>query len=242
LRLVGLIAGNDEKRLHEQFADDRVHGEWFNPSPLLLAYIRQQAASELQLHAASSQQLRITKNPVSVASATRADFEEAFFDHVLKNDETLHGQLIYGFEWGDNGWAPPDDGEEYDEDDWYIDCELQAVEEFWHAVTGEKFVDSIGINFDAGLIGFICGPCNSQKRMGILEHLASIAWDLDCVGGGWFCFAMFHDGPKHIGIDLVQLHIAAFSRNTHAPPVELNYIFDPKDMRFDDYKGQEETE
>jgi hypothetical protein len=45
LELMGQIpdtsGGLMERAIHRRFADDRVRGEWFNPSPGLLAYIRE---------------------------------------------------------------------------------------------------------------------------------------------------------------------------------------------------------
>jgi len=41
LRLLATIPGSrdEESRLHRQFAEDRLYGEWFHPSPALLALI-----------------------------------------------------------------------------------------------------------------------------------------------------------------------------------------------------------
>jgi hypothetical protein len=45
LRLLGVIDGcrADEDKLHQRFAADRHHGEWFSPSPELSRYIEQNA-------------------------------------------------------------------------------------------------------------------------------------------------------------------------------------------------------
>ena len=43
LNLLGIIkkgGGKLEKDLHRTFSDDRIHGEWFTPSPRLLSYIQ----------------------------------------------------------------------------------------------------------------------------------------------------------------------------------------------------------
>lgn len=48
LRLVGLIAFGGyvlERTLHAMFADARLHGEWFEPTPELLAFIAENASS-----------------------------------------------------------------------------------------------------------------------------------------------------------------------------------------------------
>lgn len=38
LRVVKLLDGNHEARLHHEFAAHRLHGEWFSPAPELLAF------------------------------------------------------------------------------------------------------------------------------------------------------------------------------------------------------------
>ena len=43
LNLLGIIkkgGGSLEKELHQTFGDNRIHGEWFSPSPRLLSYIQ----------------------------------------------------------------------------------------------------------------------------------------------------------------------------------------------------------
>ena len=43
LKLLGVIKGNIEAQCHARFADFRLGGEWFMPSPAVLDFIRSNA-------------------------------------------------------------------------------------------------------------------------------------------------------------------------------------------------------
>lgn len=45
LRVLMMLPTNAEKTYHIQFADSRVHGEWFQPSDALLSFIREVLSS-----------------------------------------------------------------------------------------------------------------------------------------------------------------------------------------------------
>jgi len=222
LRIVGLIAGDQEKMLHERFAKIRLHGEWFTPTDELIDFIKQTAIAGLLKHNVQKKQIEIQQQGLTVPAVTVQDAGCGFFDRIHKNDNELFENLLRHHNWKDTSDEFPDcdlSEEEMEEQDEQIRSEWDAIEHFVFTIDGERFVDAVGINYEAGLIGFICGPCNSERRFLILKELACIAWDLDYIAPEWFCFAMFYDGPKHIGIHLTLL---AYDTDKSG-----RYVFDP---------------
>jgi len=226
LQFVGLINGDCEKKLHDQFRSARLHGEWFEPVPELIEFIQKHGNAELLRHDVQEKQIEIQGAKLAVHQVGIKDVGFAYFDHVYENNDDLWEKMVYGHPWPDADEIVNDGNEDQEEEDQADEDEIRsvsdAIDHFCFTVQDERFVEYVGVNFDAGMIGFICGPCNSDRRFELLRVLAGIAFDLDYIDGSWFCFAMFWDGPKHIGINLVLL---ALDQDKSG-----RYIFDPENM------------
>jgi hypothetical protein len=217
LRLVGLIAGNQEKILHKRFSKDHSHGEWFSPSKELVGFIEAEASSLLQNHFASQARLQLEKTTVPILNVGKQQVSASAFDQVFPNNEDLFELLPDCCDW-DEGDVWDGEGDPYEAElvsntieDMALLCQSAGV-----------FVESVGVNADAGLVGFICGPCNSHRRMEVLRGLGSLARDVDSITASWFFFAIFWDRGRQIGINLLMLDITKGRDNLH--------IFDPTEL------------
>jgi hypothetical protein len=200
--------------LHIRFAKDRLHGEWFNPSKALLAFIDAEASSHLQERLVSQAKLQLEATAVPVLEACRQGVSASSFDCVFANDGNLMDSLIDYCDW--------DQGEEWDGEGDPEDYELVSNSISSMAIVCDyagSFIEGVGVNADAGKTGFICGPCNSGRRMEILRDLGHLALDVDAITPRWFFFAIFWDCGQQIGIDLLRLAFAGGKDNSH--------IFDP---------------
>lgn len=224
LKIVGLLAGNREREMHERFRDARLHGEWFTPSKQLVQFISKDAQPPRVAHVQEQVRLELEGKAVKVIDATKQHVGPSWFDVVLKNDDELMDRLLAAHEW------PVFDLDEYDGadadeiEDAHYWSEYGIIEEMACTIMDEPFVEAVGLNVPCGWICFICGPCNSHKRFALLEDLASLAFDLDCITDEWFPFAVFWDGSKQVGINLILLGYPG------GRPEDNSHIFDPNDL------------
>jgi hypothetical protein len=219
LEIVGLIDGNVEDELHRQFAQCRKHGEWFDPTPELISYIQQKSGVSV-----NGSSLKMKQNPTKVTHAIKRSLGTDWFDQVHENNDDLYDWFLGGIPWDyDSIWSGDDEDEELSDDEIrelekYSDepcSEYDCAGSAFHVITGESFFSSVGVNVDAGYVGFICGPCNSRRRFNLLRALADVAGDFDNISDRWFLFATFWDGTKQIGINLLNLYITEGRDNQH---------------------------
>lgn len=215
LRIVGLVPGNREKELHDRFVGGHSHGEWFTPSKALLAFIDAEASSHLTARLATKARLRLEETVVPVVHACRQEVSASHFDRVFANDEELTLSLLEYCDW-DEGEVV-DEGDDQDETESVSGCIASMAAVCEEAGT---FVEGVGVNADAGTVGFLCGPCNSGRRMDVLRELGALALEVDSITGGWFFFAVFWDRGQQIGVDLLTLATTGGKNNCH--------LFDPK--------------
>lgn len=224
LRIVGLLHGNREREMHERFKDDRLHGEWFNPSRHLVVFITNEAQQARVAYVQEESRLQLEGKAVHVVDATTKHVGPSWFDVVLKNDDELMDRLLEAHQWPDIDEGEFDDADESELEDARSCSEYGIIEAMACTIMDEPFVEAVGLNVSCGWICFICGPCNSHKRFALLEDLACLAYDLDCITGEWFPFAVFWDGVKQVGIDLIVLgYPGGF-------PDDNRHIFDPNDL------------
>lgn len=215
LRIVGLLPVNRERELHKRFAKDHSHGEWFNPSKELLAFIDAEASLHLKERLVNQAQLQLEATTVPVSQASRQEVSASSFDRMFENDEYLMEKMIDYCDW--------DEGEEWDGEGEPEEAELVSNSISSMAMVcndAGSFVEAVGVNSDAGTVGFICGPCNSRRRMELLRGLGHLAVDVDGITGRWFFFAIFWDLGRQVGVNLLELAYEGGSENSH--------IFDPK--------------
>lgn len=214
LRIVGLIPQDREKELHVKFAKHHSHGEWFRPVKQILEFIEKEASSHLEQRLAIQSRLELERVTVPVATAVRPLVSISHFEHVFPNDENLWESLLEYCDWDESDQSKYN---EFFDNDESISC---AIDEMlgvcWQS---GSFVESIGVNSDAGLVGFICGPCNSAKRMAWLRELGELAAIVDSATNRWFFFALFWSRGRQIGIDLLTLACHKCQNNEH--------VFDP---------------
>lgn len=218
LRIVGLLPSNCEKELHKRFADHRSHGEWFHASKDLLEFIATEASSHLQERLVTESRLELDATTVPVLAVSRQEVSASNFDIVFPNDEDLFFSWLDYIDW--------DEGERWDGEGELDDVDLVSNSITSMAIECElagSFIESVGVNADAGFVGFICGPCDSAKRRTILKNLGCYAHEIDSITSRWFFFAVFWAGGKQVGIDLLRLAITPIGGPSH-------YIFDPVAM------------
>lgn len=214
LRIVGLLPMDREKELHQRFDKHKSHGEWFNPAKDLLEFIHEEASSHLQERLATNARLQLEAITVPVLQASPQRVSASSFDCVFPNDENLLDALLEYCDWDEgDAWDGEGEPDEADLPSNAIASMAMICEE------SGSFVESVGVNEDAGLVGFICGPCNSKRRFEILRSLGVCAEEIDSHTAKWFFFAIFWDGGRQVGIDLLQLAIWGGENNSH--------IFDP---------------
>lgn len=218
LRIVGLIPLDREKELHERFAKHHSHGEWFRPVKQLLDFIQKEASAHLEQRLAIKSRLKLEGVTVSVVEAVRAKVSSSSFERVFGNDENLWESLLEYCDWDEVGQL--EDSEVFDNDN---DESISSAIEEMIAVCQEAgtFVEGIGVNWDSGLVGFMCGPCDSAKRMNWLRHLGELAGVVDSATTRWFFFAVFWSRGRQIGIDLLTLWSSKCQYNEH--------VFDPEE-------------
>lgn len=234
LRIVGLLAGNREREMHERFRDARLHGEWFTPSKQLVQFISKDAQPPRVAHVQEQVRLQLEGKAVKVADATRKHVGPSWFDVVFKNNDELMDNLLGAHQWPDIDEGEFDDADESELEDARYWSEYGIIEAMACTIIDEPFVEAVGLNVSCGWICFICGPCNSHKRFALLEDLACLAYDLDCITGEWFPFAVFWDGVKQVGINLILLGCPGgygTENNRH--------IFDPNDLCRDGHGSNE---
>lgn len=220
LRFVGLMRGNRERELHAKFDGDRLHLEWFKPSVALTTFIRAEAQSALAQYTASRAQLKLEGSAVPIVAAIRPHAPDSMFEVVVANDGDILDLTKYADEFAD---ALGLEACELLCDDEVCDCDYCTLYDAMlgsaSAIEGKSFVESVGINVDAGLLGFLCGPCNNQSRFETLVELASVAASIDHITPHINTFALLWDAGRQVGIDLWALHVTGGKDNCH--------VFDP---------------
>jgi hypothetical protein len=126
---------------------------------------------------------------------------------VFLNDFNLFQQMIDYF---DLDWEMEEGQDDDDESMTSLIIEICQVCE-----DAGSFVESVGVNVDAGLIGFVCGPCNSGKRMQWLRELGELADLIANQTLELFLFAVFWSNGRQIGIDLLTLATIDCLNNEH---------------------------
>ena len=234
LRIVGLIPQDREKELHVRFAKHHSHGEWFRPVKQILEFIEKEASSHLEQRLAIQSRLELERVTVPVATAVRPEVSSSHFERVFPNDENLWVSLLDYCDW--DGSNQLKDTEVPDNDE-AISCVIEEIVTVCEQ--SGSFIESIGVNLDSGLVGFICGPCHSAKRMSWLRELGELAAVVDSATNRWFFFALFWSRGRQIGIDLLTLACYECKNNEHvfyptegfeirrsvvAPPLELSHF------------------
>jgi hypothetical protein len=203
-----------EKELHNKFAKHHSHGEWFKPVKEIIGFIEKEASAYLEQRLVTQARLQLEKTTVPVVMAGRQEVSESTFDRVFLNDAFLLESMIEYCDWDGDDLICDDDGEIDDE------CVTSQIIEMCDVCgSSGNFIESVGVNADAGLIGFICGPCNSGNRMQWLRELGELADFISYQTHRWFCFAVFWDRGRQIGVDLLKLATCTCGNNEH--------IFDP---------------
>lgn len=224
LRIVGLLHGNCEREMHERFKDARLHGEWFMPAKQLVQFILNDAQPPRVAQVQQEVQLKLEGKAVKVVDAIEKHVGPAWFDTVLKNDDDITDKLLAAHQWPDIDLTEYDDADADEIEEACYWSEYRIIESMAGTIMDEPFVEAVGLNISCGWICFICGPCNSQRRFALLEALAVLAYDLDCITDEWFPFAVFWDGNKQVGINLILLGLPG------GCPEDNRHIFDPNDL------------
>lgn len=219
LRIVGLIPCNREKELHKKFAKHHSHGEWFNPAKQVISFIEKEASCHLADRLAMQAKLHMEASKVTVVAAGRQDVAASMFDRVFDNDDFLLESLVEYHEWDIEELDYDQEGE-LEDDESFTACLEEMV-----AVCEESgsFIEGVGVNKDACLIGFVCGLCNSHRRVNWLRELGDFA---DCIKSRypeWFLFAITWSGGRRIGINLRVLATSKCDKNEHV--FDLNEYF-----------------
>ena len=94
LRLIALIEGNVENKLHGKFSKDHIHGEWYKPSKELIEFIKTESRKKSNLVANNEildLNLKLEGQPVRVQDAISqlSNIEDGWFDHVIENDDDV---------------------------------------------------------------------------------------------------------------------------------------------------------
>ena len=211
LRIVGLLPVDREKDLHKKFANHHSHGEWFNPVRQIIEFIEREASAHLQQRLVTQARLELEAVKVSVVEAGRQDVSDSTFDRVFLNDENLREAMLEYCDWDGSDEIYDDEGEVDDDE-----CVTSQIIEMCQVCEDAGgFVESVGVNLEAGLLGFICGPCNSGKRLHCLRELGFLADLIANHTHDWFCFAVFWDNGRQIGVDLLVLATMPCHNNEH---------------------------
>jgi hypothetical protein len=210
LRIVGLLPLDCEKLLHSKFSKSHSHGEWFKPSKDLVTFINEDPANHLKERLAIQARLLMDQSTVLISQVGTQEVPVSRFDRIFPNGNNLYDDLLGYCEW--------DEGREKGEDLVYdhLNSMVYICEQ------AGSFIESVGVNKDAGTVGFICKVCNSKRRLQWLMDLGQISQLIDCITDEWFFFAVFWDKGQQIGINLLQLNLTGVEDNRH--------IFDPASL------------
>jgi hypothetical protein len=207
LRIVGLLPVDREKELHKKFASHHSHGEWFNPVKQVIDFIKREASAHLEQRLVTQARLKLEAITVPVGGVGRQEVSGSNFDRLFLNDYNLLEQMV---EYWDFPWDLQE-GEDYD-DESLMNLIIEICDVCDDA---GSFIEGVGVNADAGLFGFVCGPCNSGKRMQWLRDLGELADLIANQTPELFLFAVFWSKGRQIGIDLLKLATVECRNNEH---------------------------
>jgi hypothetical protein len=239
LRIVGLIKGDKEEELHKRFDQYRVHGEWFSASDCLLDYIEEQCSKDLSILLITNKEKlngrvvepkNVTRKlSIPISSDDDLDFKH-YFTYSNEDDIDL---IIDSLETHDY-W----DCIDYTNDDELCDkerserleeaiCEYDVIEHMsYFMYCNNDFFKGVGLNHDNDLFCVVCEPCSSSRRLNLLRQLSHLVgdWDFFPSNYGWRFVALFNDGDKKVGIDLMSLYRDSMGWRD-------SYVFDPSVLK-----------
>lgn len=211
IQIVGAVNRDIERELHQRFAKDRTHGEWFAVTDELIAFIRENTDPCYGSTEPKKTIEKIEGTPIRSILASRKCYAEWTCDRVFENDEDLYDKILGQIDWDLLDADHDCDPDEHDDEPTTV---YECVENMTLLVDGNKFVERVGVNTDTGLVLFACGLMNSQSRRQLLDDLADCAGDADGITGSWDFNAVFHDGSRFIWSDLRLLYMMNFARIT----------------------------
>lgn len=220
IKLIAHIDQDIEKRLHREFKDLRLRGEWFRPEKRLVDWILENALIAKGMRPTLKRQAAI---PVSMLADKATPREEELCDKVFDWGPDIDLELMDIAEDPRNGFGycgedtdeDGQDGSESEDSDLegktlYCGCDLHTWGRCVYQLLDCSIIERVGVNVDERIVVLSLKPLNTDSRRRQLHvNLADIAFQLDCIG--WTLKAIALDPfteTKPSEINVIELYIA----------------------------------